>query len=80
MTHTAKSDRAVIIRRDTQGQQHEVAVDLNKVLKRESEDVQLRPSDILYVPESATKQALLKAAELGVAVGTAAAIFRIANH
>jgi polysaccharide export outer membrane protein len=80
MTHTAKSDRAVIIRKDTQGQQHEVAVDLNKVLKRESEDVQLRPSDILYVPESASKQALLKAAELGVAVGTAAAIFRIANH
>jgi polysaccharide biosynthesis/export protein len=80
MTHTAKSDRAVIIRKDTQGQQHEVAVDLNKVLKRETEDVQLRPSDILYVPESASKQALLKAAELGVAVGTAAAIFRMANH
>jgi polysaccharide export outer membrane protein len=80
MTHTAKSDRAVIIRKDTQGQQHEVAVDLNKVLKRETEDIRLQPSDILYVPESASKQALLKAAELGVAVGTAAAIFRIANH
>jgi polysaccharide export outer membrane protein len=80
MTHTAKSDRAVIIRKDTQGQQHEVAVDLNKVLKRETEDVPLQPSDILYVPESASKQALLKAAELGVAIGTAAAIFRIANH
>jgi polysaccharide export outer membrane protein len=80
ITHTAKSDRAVIIRKDTQGQQHEVAVDLNKVLKRETEDIRLQPSDILYVPESASKQALLKAAELGVAVGTAAAIFRIANH
>jgi polysaccharide biosynthesis/export protein len=80
MTRTAKSDRAVIIRKDTQGQQHEVAVDLNKVLKRETEDVQLQPSDILYVPESASKQAMLRAAELGVAIGTAAAIFRIANH
>jgi polysaccharide export outer membrane protein len=80
MTRTAKSDRAVIIRKDSQGQQHEVAVDLNKVLKRQAEDVQLLPSDILYVPESASKQALLKAAELGAAVGTAAAIFRIANH
>ena len=80
MTHTAKSDRAVIIRKDSQGQQHEVAVDLKKVLKREAEDVQLQPSDILYVPESATKQALIKAAELGVAIGTATAIFRIANH
>ncbi|HEV3375032.1 MAG TPA: polysaccharide biosynthesis/export family protein [Candidatus Acidoferrum sp.] len=80
MTRTAKSDRAVIIRKDTQGQQHEVAVDLNKVLKRATEDVQLQPSDILYVPESATKQAMVRAAELGVAIGTAAAIFRIAKY
>lgn len=80
MTRTAKSDHAVIIRKDTQGQQHEVAVDLKKVLKRETEDVQLQPSDILYVPESASKQAMVRAAELGVAIGTAAAIFRIASH
>jgi len=80
MTRTAKSDHAVIVRKDTQGQQHEVAVDLKKVLRRETEDVQLQPSDILYVPESASKQALVRAAELGVAIGTAAAIFRIANH
>lgn len=80
MTHTAKSDHAVIIRKDSQGQQHEVAVDLKKVLRRQTEDVQLQPSDILYVPESASKQALLRAAELGAAIGTAAAIFRIANH
>lgn len=80
MTRTAKSDHAVIIRKDTQGQQHEVTVDLKKVLKRETEDVQLLPSDILYVPESTSKQALLRAAELGAAIGTAAAIFRIANY
>jgi protein involved in polysaccharide export with SLBB domain len=80
MTRTAKSYHAVIVRKDTQGQQHEVAVDLKKVLRRETEDVQLQPSDILYVPESASKQALVRAAELGVAIGTAAAIFRIANH
>jgi polysaccharide biosynthesis/export protein len=79
MTRTAKSDRAVIVRKDTQGQQHEVAVDLKKVLRRETEDVQLQPSDILYVPESASKQAMVRAAELGAAIGTAAAIFRIAN-
>jgi hypothetical protein len=54
-------------------------VDLKKVLKRETEDVQLLPSDILYVPESTSKQALLRAAELGAAIGTAAAIFRVAN-
>ena len=35
----------------------EVEVDLQKVMKFESEDLQLRPSDILYVPTSAAKTA-----------------------
>jgi polysaccharide export outer membrane protein len=78
LNNTAKSDRAVIIRKDSQGQQHEVPVDLRKVQKRETEDVQLLPSDILYVPNSGSKQALLKAAELGVALGTAVALYRLA--
>jgi polysaccharide export outer membrane protein len=75
---TAKSDRAVIIRKDSQGQQHEVPVDLKKVQKRETEDVQLLPSDILYVPNSGTKQALLKAAEFGIALGSGVALYRLA--
>jgi polysaccharide export outer membrane protein len=78
MTSTAKSDRAVIIRKNDQGQQQEVEVDLKKVLRRETEDVQLLPSDILYVPDSKSKAALLKAAELGVAIGTGIALYRLA--
>src|SRR5438445_446493 len=71
LNRTAKKDRAVIIRQDAQGQQHEVALNLKQVLERTAEDVQLQPSDILYVPESASKQALLRAAEFGLAIGTA---------
>jgi len=78
LTRTAKRDHAVILRKDNQGQQHEVALDLKKVLERHSEDLQLQPSDILYVPDSAAKQAMYKAVELGLAVGTALAIYRIA--
>jgi len=80
MTGTAKSDHAVIIRRNEQGQQHEVEVDLRKVLRRETEDVQLLPSDILYVPDSRAKAALLHAAELGVALGSGIALYRLAYH
>jgi polysaccharide export outer membrane protein len=80
VTHTAKSDHAVIVRKDNLGQQHEVAVDLKKVLSRKAEDLQLQPSDILYVPESGAKQVLLKAAEIGAAVGTAILIYRAAYH
>jgi protein involved in polysaccharide export with SLBB domain len=80
LSRTAKKDKAVIIRRDSQGQQHEVAVDLKKVLERQTEDVQLHPSDILYVPDSAGKQAMYKGLEFGLALATAVALYRIAYH
>jgi polysaccharide biosynthesis/export protein len=80
LTRTAKKDRAVIIRKDSQGQQHEVAVDLKKVLERTTEDVTLQPSDILFVPDSASKQAMYKALEIGLALGAAVALYRVAYH
>ena len=55
-------------------------MDLAKIVKRESEDVRLLPSDILYVPPSAGKAVLIRAAEIAAAVGTATAIYRIGNH
>ena len=77
LDHFAKSDHAVIVRRDGNGQQHEVQVDLKKVLSFQAEDVRLQPSDILYVPKSAAKQALVKAAELSTAIGSAIIIYRL---
>jgi polysaccharide export outer membrane protein len=77
LERTAKSDRAVIVRKDATGQQHEVEVDLKKVMKFEAEDVQLRPSDILYVPRSVAKQAAARAAEIATAVGTGILIYRL---
>jgi polysaccharide export outer membrane protein len=79
-TSTAKTDHAVIIRKDAQGQQHEVALDLKKIQKREAEDVQLEPSDILYVPQSGAKQALLRSLEFGIALGSGVALYRLAYH
>jgi len=77
LERTAKSDRAVIVRKDGTGQQHEVEVELKKVMKFEAEDVQLRPSDILYIPRSAGKQAAIRAAEIATAVGTGVLIYRL---
>jgi len=77
LDRAAKSDRAVIVRKDAAGQQREVGVDLKKVMKFQSEDVRLLPSDILYIPKSTAKQALLKTAELSAAIGTALVIYRL---
>lgn len=80
LNRTAKKDHAVIIRKDNQGQQHEVALDLKKIMERKAEDVQLLPSDILYVPDSAGKQAMLRAAEFGIALASGVALYRVAYH
>src|ERR1700681_187416 len=78
LNHTAKSNRAVIIRRDRQGQQHEQMVDLKKVVERKAEDVRLEASDILYVPDSTAKKALYKAGEAAIGIGTGVALYRVA--
>jgi polysaccharide export outer membrane protein len=79
-TNVAKKDRAVIIRRDSTGKQQEIPVDLAKIVKRESEDVRLLPSDILYVPPSTSKAVLIRAAQIAASVGTAVAIYRIGTN
>jgi polysaccharide biosynthesis/export protein len=78
LNNTAKSTRAVIVRKDASGKQSEVEVDLTKVMKFETEDIQLRPSDILYVPRSGAKVALVRAAELAIAVASGVLLYRVA--
>jgi polysaccharide export outer membrane protein len=77
-TNTAKTDHAVIIRKDAQGQQHQVPLDLKKIQHSQAEDLQLQPSDILYVPNSGAKQALLRSLEFGIALGSGVALYRVA--
>jgi polysaccharide biosynthesis/export protein len=79
-TRTARTNRAVVIRRDAQGHQHEVPLDLKKILDRKAEDVQLQPSDILYVPDSAAKEAFVRSLEFGIALGSGVALYRLAYH
>ena len=80
LTSFAKTQNAVILRKDDTGKQTETPVDLKKVLKRESEDITMHPSDILFVPDDKTKQALVRAAEIALGIGTAVAVFRLAYH
>jgi polysaccharide biosynthesis/export protein len=77
LTKIAKLDHAVIIRKDDQGKQTETEVDLKKVLDQKSEDLQMRASDVLYIPDNHTKEALFQALQIATAVATAVAIYRI---
>ena len=80
MTRIAKKNQAVIIRKDSLGKQQAIQIDLGKIIERKSEDVRLMPSDILYIPDNATKAALIRAGEFGLAVGTALTIYRIGTR
>jgi polysaccharide export outer membrane protein len=80
LSATARKHQAVIIRKDSSGQQHQVMVDLGRVLKQETEDVRLQASDVLYVPQSGSRAALIKAVEIGLGIGTAVTIFRVAQR
>jgi polysaccharide biosynthesis/export protein len=80
LNDVAKSQHAVIVRKDDQGKQTETEVDLRKILKLQSEDVQLHASDVLYIPTNYTKAGLLKAAQIAVAVGTALVIYRVGGY
>jgi polysaccharide biosynthesis/export protein len=75
---TAKLDHAVIIRKDSQGKQTETEVDLKKIIARQSEDLQMHASDILYVPDSKGKEALYQGLQIAAAVATSVAIYRVA--
>jgi len=80
LTNIAKTQHAVIIRKDDTGKQTETQVDLKKVLNRQSEDITMHPSDILFIPDDRTKQALIKTAEIALGIGAAVAVFRLAYH
>ena len=79
-TKIAKLDHAVIIRKDDQGKQTETEVDLKKVLHQQTEDLPMRASDVLYIPDDRVKEALLQAMQIAVAVGTAVAIYRVGGY
>ena len=80
LTKIAKLDHAVIIRKDSQGKQTETEVDLKKVLNQKSEDIQMRASDVLYIPDNHVKEVLLQAMQISIAVATAVAIYRIGGY
>jgi polysaccharide export outer membrane protein len=76
-TRTAKLDHAFIVRKDNQGKQSATEVDLKKIIHLQEEDLPVRASDILYIPDSKAKAALYQALTIGLAVATGALLYRV---
>jgi polysaccharide export outer membrane protein len=74
---TAKTQDAVIIRKDSgAGKNNEIPVNLKKIMSEKTQDVQLRPNDILFIPDSAGKKALAKVADTALSITTGITIVR----
>jgi len=74
-TNTAKVKNTVILRKNPEtGKRDQVPVDLGKVLKLKTPDVQLEANDILFVPDSNGLKALHRAGDTALALTTGVGI------
>ena len=80
LTSTAGSKHAKILRAlpggAADGKKTELAVDVKSILAGKSPDIALRPNDILFVPNSAAKNATLRGIESAIQMGTGIVIWR----
>ncbi len=74
-TSTAKMKNTVILRKNLQtGKRDQVPVDLSKLMKLKTQDVQMQANDILFVPDSNGLKALHRAGDIGVTLTEGIAI------
>jgi polysaccharide export outer membrane protein len=74
-TNTAKTKNAVILRKNlATGKRDQVPIDLSKVMKLKTQDVQMEANDILFVPDSNGLRALHRAGDVAVSLTTGVAL------
>ena len=64
--------QAYIYRREASGNKNEIAVAIDKIMKRQAPDVTLMANDILYIPDNHGKRLGLAALEKALMIGTSA--------
>ena len=81
LTGFAKANDAVIFRTNpATGQRDQIPVHIKEIEKNKSEDVAMKSTDILYIPDSAGRKALARGAEAALGVGTSIAVYRVATN
>ncbi len=74
---TAAAGKAKILRLEPgTGERKETAINLKQVLQGKANDVELQPDDILFIPNSASKRAAVRAAEAILQTATGVVIWR----
>jgi len=77
LTHTSAAKHARIIRTDeATGERSEIRIDLGRILAGKVADPVLRPNDIVFVPDSASKTALYRGAEAALSIAGGVIVYR----
>jgi polysaccharide biosynthesis/export protein len=77
LQRTAGPDHAKILRRDTPGsEKKEIPVNVKRILEGKDADVELKPDDILFIPNSASKSVAIRSLEAAIQMGTGVVIWR----
>jgi len=75
-TKEAKKKAAMIIRVHTDKSREEIPIDLDKIAKGKSPDVEMMPNDILFVPSSKTKTLINSTLQNAISVVSGRLIYR----
>ena len=67
---------ARILRADGGPTRQQISANVKKILENKAPDLQMRPDDILYIPNSMTKVIGARGAEAGLGVGTSLLVYR----
>jgi hypothetical protein len=79
VTSTAKTDKAVIVRRPPGTDIEEtIPVNVAQILSRKAEDVSMQENDILFVPDSAFKKSMRRISEAAIQMTTGIIIWGVA--
>ena len=75
LDHTAAPKKARIIRQDKATGRQDIPVDLEAILSGKTEDIQLRGSDVLFVPNNTSKSVAARTAEAMIQAATGIVIY-----
>jgi polysaccharide export outer membrane protein len=73
---TAALSSARILRADGGAQREQIPLNVKKIMENKSPDLELRPDDIVYVPNSLGKQMGARGLEAAIGLGTGVLIWR----
>ena len=74
--HSAALSGARILRADGGPTREQIHADVKKIMQNKAPDLQMRPDDILYIPNSMTKTVSARGVEAAIGIGTGLLIWK----